>query len=186
MATGCANSYKCTLTASSSIFLPAMPQWLQLSEHLFHSLVIAPSGKKKVQIGQPVPEKAHWHELCSPATPPNDRRCRRGRRKKIWLKQISSIKESAQEEIYSHQSAKDCQNLLSIYLQSWEDSREVGPPRFPSVSARSKSKCSQFRNCVSWSCVLHRKCQSVPQYLVFLEIPFKACIRVSKTTEVFA
>lgn len=34
----------------------------QPSEHLFHSLVIAPSGKKKpIQTGQPVPQKTQWH-----------------------------------------------------------------------------------------------------------------------------
>lgn len=138
--------------------------------------------KKKIQTGQPVPQKTHWHELCSSATSPNDRGCRGGKRKKMWLKQISSIKESAQEEIYFHQSAKDCQNLPSIYLQSWEESREVWPPRLPSVSACSKSKCSQIRSCVSRSCAVHRKCQSVPQCLVFFEVPFKVYLRVSKTT----
>lgn len=91
--------------------------------------------EKKIQTGRPAPQKTHWHDLCSPATSPNDRGCRGGRRKKMWLKQISSIKESAQEEICLHQSAKDCQNLPSIYLQNWEESREVWPPRLPSVSA---------------------------------------------------
>lgn len=118
-------------------------------------------------------------QLCSPATPPNDRSYRGGRRKQ--LKQICSIKVSAQEEIYLHQSAKDCQNLPSIYLQSWEESREVWPPRLSWVSACRKNKCSQFRSYVSWSCAVHRKYQSVPQYLVLFEIPFKASLRVSKT-----
>lgn len=47
MARGCAYSYNCSLTTSPSIFLPAMPLWLQPSEHLFHSLVIALLRKKK-------------------------------------------------------------------------------------------------------------------------------------------
>lgn len=47
MARGCAYSYNCSLTTSPSIFLPAMPLWLQPSEHLFHSLVIALLWKKK-------------------------------------------------------------------------------------------------------------------------------------------
>lgn len=68
------------------------------------SLVIAASGKKKkIQTGQPASQKTHWHELCSPAAPPNNRSCRGVRRNKMWLEPISSMKESAQEEIYLHQ-----------------------------------------------------------------------------------
>lgn len=55
-----------------------MPQCLQPSKHLFHSLVIAPSGKKKSKQANLFLRR---HELCSPATPPNDRNCRGGRRK---------------------------------------------------------------------------------------------------------
>lgn len=152
---------------------PAVAQWLQPSEHLFHSLVIAPSGKKTEK--NPKTTNTKTSQSCfskdtlawtlPPATPPNDGSCKGIRRKKVRLEQISSIKESAWEDICLHQSTKDklgiqillktrvCpagQNLPHIYLQSWEETMEVRPSLLPTVSACSKSKWPRFRSHVSW------------------------------------
>lgn len=176
MARGCAYSYNCNLTTSSSIFLPAMPQWLQSSEHLFHSQVIAASGKKKNSNRPTCPSKDTLSWTLIPSCTSKWQELQRGKKKKMWLEQISSMKASAQEEFYLHQRLP--KPTWHFFFRAGRRAGRYSHLGFPQLVpvARASARSS---GAVSHAPVLCIECVNQSLNILY---SFKAYLKVSKTT----
>lgn len=177
MARGCVYGYNCSLTTSSSIFLPAMPQWLQASEqHLFHSLVIAPSWKKNPNRPTCSSEDTLAWSLLPSYISKWQGQQRGEEERKCGSNRFPLLKSQHRRRFTCTRVQKTAKTYLAFICRTGRRAGRYGHLGCPQLVQ------SKLRSCVSQSCAMHRECQSVPQYLVFFEIPFKAYLRVSKTT----